>query len=117
MSINYPEDITLRISVKPADLEPLSSQLETKKLESQMSIGTGCVRVFTTSDRAGDIDFLRNVAQRLSGSLIIENAPPEVKQQFDAWGDLGNTASLMERIKQQLDPDRILSPGRFSANI
>ena len=36
---------------------------------------------------------------------------------FDAWGELGNTTTLMERIKQQLDPDHLLSPGRFSANI
>ncbi|HKO44731.1 MAG TPA: FAD-linked oxidase C-terminal domain-containing protein [Pyrinomonadaceae bacterium] len=117
MPMKRPEDIVLRISVKPADLEPLISELETRKLEFQISIGTGGIRVFSQSADTADIGALRSAANHLGGSLVIENAPPEVKQHFGAWGDLGNTTTLMERIKQQLDPDRLLSPGRFSANI
>ncbi len=118
VSMNYSEDITLRISVKPGDLETLFSALETShQIESQIGVGTGCIRAFTQRDNAGHINSFRVAAQRLGGALIIENAPAEVKQEFDAWGDLGNTATLMERIKQQLDPDHILSPGRFSGNI
>jgi glycolate oxidase subunit GlcD len=116
MPLKHSAHIILRISVKPADLKPLISELETRKLGLQISIGTGCVRVFAPSENTADISSLRAIAQRLGGSLIVENAPAPVKQ-FDAWGDLGNTTTLMERIKQQLDPDRILSPGRFSANI
>ena len=117
MPLKRPEDIVLRISVKPADLKPLISELETKELGWQISIGTGCVRVFAPSENNADISSLRSMAQHLGGSLIIENAPAQVKQQFDAWGELGNMTTLMERIKQQLDPDHILSPGRFNANI
>ena len=117
MPMKRPEDIILRISVKPADLEPLISDLENRKLEFHISIGTGCIRVFSPSADAVDIGSLRSAANQLGGSLVIENAPPEVKQQFGAWGDLGNTTTLMERIKQQLDPGHLLSPGRFSANI
>jgi glycolate oxidase FAD binding subunit len=118
VSTNYSEGIALRISVKPADLEKLFSELEAgHQIESQIGVGTGCVRVFMRPDNADDITSFRATAQRLGGSLIIENAQQEVKQQFGAWGDLGNTATLMERIKHQLDPDHILSPGRFSANI
>ena len=118
VSLNRSEDITLRASVQPADLEKLLAEVETgHQFETQTGIGTGCVRLFTPAANATGISSLRVAAQRLGGSLIIENAGPEVKQQFDAWGDLGNTAPLMERIKQQLDPDHLLSPGRFNANI
>ena len=117
MPLKRHEDTILRISVKPADLEPLISEMETEKLEFQISIGTGCIRVFSPSGQPVDIVSLRRAAQHAGGSLIIENAPAEVKQQYDAWGELGNTKTLMEGIKQQLDPDHILSPGRFSANI
>ncbi|HKO60261.1 MAG TPA: hypothetical protein VJV03_03800, partial [Pyrinomonadaceae bacterium] len=88
-----------------------------RRIETQIGVGTGCVRVFMSPDDAGDIVSFRVAAERLGGSLIIEKAPSEVKQQFDTWGELGNSATLMERIKYQLDPDGILSPGRFSANI
>jgi glycolate oxidase FAD binding subunit len=118
ISVNFSEDVTLRISVKPADLETLFSKLETgREIETQIGVGTGCVRVFMSPDNASDIGPFRVAAQYLSGSLIIEQAPEDVKQQFDAWGELGNIATLMKRIKHQLDPDGILSPGRFSANI
>jgi glycolate oxidase subunit GlcD len=57
---------------------------------------------------------LRGEAQTLGGSLVIESAPVEIKNSIDAWGDLGARGELMRRIKQQLDPDDTLSPGRFA---
>jgi FAD/FMN-containing dehydrogenase len=117
MPMKCPEDIHLRISVKPADLELLISELEGQKLKSQISVGTGYVRVFAPSENTADIGSLRAISQRLGGSLNVENAPTQVKLQVDAWGELGNTTTLMEQIKQQLDPDHLLSPGRFNANI
>jgi glycolate oxidase FAD binding subunit len=57
---------------------------------------------------------LRAEARSLGGSLIIEKAPVEIKSRIDAWGDPGSRGALMHRIKQQLDPDNILSPGRFA---
>ena len=111
------DDATLRFSVKPADLSLLMPSIETHKLESQISVGTGSGRLFCRPGQTVDIAALRTAANRLGGSLIIENAPDEVKQRSDAWGELGNTTTLMERIKQQLDPNHLLSPGRFNANI
>jgi hypothetical protein len=56
---------------------------------------------------------LRGQAETLGGSFVIETADPEVKSRIDAWG--GFTASgIMQRIKHQLDPHNIFSPGRFS---
>ena len=52
-------------------------------------------------------------AGNLGGSLILENAPVEIKREFDAWGDFGSAAALMKRLKQELDPQNVLSPGRF----
>ena len=56
---------------------------------------------------------LRGQAETLGGSFVIEKADPEVRSRMDAWG--GFTASgIMQRIKDQLDPHNIFSPGRFS---
>lgn len=117
MPMKHPQVTILRISTKPAGLELLISELESRKLEYQVSIGTGCIRVFSQFSQGADIGSLRRSANHLGGSLVIESAPAQIKKQFDAWGDLGSAKTLMEQIKQQLDPDHLLSPGRFSANI
>jgi hypothetical protein len=45
--------------------------------------------------------------------LIVEKAPVEVKRELDAWGSFGSAGELMSRIKQQMDPEDLWSPGRF----
>ncbi len=119
--LEFREDIISRISVRPADIESIISSLDTvengREGMWQASLGVGRVRVFSSAAAESDIGSLRTAAQRLGGSLIIEDAPAEIKQRLDAWGDLSGAARLMQRIKQQLDPNRNLSPGRFSAII
>jgi glycolate oxidase FAD binding subunit len=43
-------------------------------------------------------------------------APRTCKQQIDVWGEVGAVA-LMGRIKNQFDPQGVLSPGRFVAGL
>jgi glycolate oxidase FAD binding subunit len=81
-------------------------------------IGDGRVRVFDTLQRTTDqtvarLDELRAEAQLLGSALIIENAKTEIKNRIDAWGTSGSSAGVMQRVKQELDPHGILSPGRF----
>jgi FAD/FMN-containing dehydrogenase len=59
------------------------------------------------------LEQLRHKAQNFGGSLIIEKAPREIKNEFDAWGDFGSAAPLMRRVKSQLDPQNMFSPGRM----
>jgi len=61
------------------------------------------------------LERLRQRAQNLGGNLVVEKAPPEIKSEFDAWGDFGTASELMKRVKVQLDPENILSPGRMVA--
>jgi glycolate oxidase FAD binding subunit len=56
---------------------------------------------------------LRQIASELSASLMIEACPPTLKERIDVWGEPGPDFPLMRRIKEQLDPQAILSPGRF----
>ena len=61
------------------------------------------------------LERLREKAENLGGSLVLESAPGEIKNEFDAWGDFGSAVQLMKRVKQQLDPQNLWSPGRFFA--
>lgn len=60
---------------------------------------------------------LRTKAEALGGSLILEKAAAEIKAEFDSWGSMGTSFRLMTRVKNQLDPDNLLSPGRFVGGI
>jgi glycolate oxidase FAD binding subunit len=51
------------------------------------------------------------------GSLIVLGCPPEVKSEIDVWGTPGDALPLLRRVKAQLDPVGILSPGRFIGGI
>ena len=60
---------------------------------------------------------LRADAAAMGGTLFVERAPAIVKQQVDAWGEVGATTSLMRSIKAKFDPQSLLNPGRFVAGI
>jgi len=61
------------------------------------------------------LERLRQQAENLGGSLVLEKAPAEIKREFDAWGNFGAAGELMKRVKLQLEPKNLLSPGRFFA--
>jgi glycolate oxidase FAD binding subunit len=56
---------------------------------------------------------LRRAAASLEGTLVLKAASPALKERLDVWGDPGPDLVLMRRLKEQFDPQGILSPGRF----
>jgi len=81
-------------------------------------VGDGRLRVFARSpvyhqEAVRALERLRQTAEDRGGSLVLEQAPVEIKREFDAWGSFGSAGELMKRIKQQLDPQNVLSPGRI----
>ena len=60
-----------------------------------------------------ELKLLRDMAQSLGGSLIIESASTQTKTTIDPWGIHESSQALLKRIKDALDPDGLFSPGRF----
>ncbi|MFQ5663524.1 MAG: FAD-binding oxidoreductase [Terriglobia bacterium] len=54
-----------------------------------------------------------HAGKNLGGRVTIPWCPTEVKRDVNVWGPLGDDFSLMQKLKAQFDPDRILNPGRF----
>ena len=120
MPIRSADRTVWRIIVPPTEIaRMITSRHDEVETMWHASIAEGRVRMFATSDSSngkvmGLLNELRNEAESLGGSLILEQTPSEIKSKISAWGDLGSREELMRRIKQQLDPHGLLSPGRFA---
>lgn len=56
---------------------------------------------------------LRRFAEDGVGNVIVDRCPVDWKQDAPIWGAPRQDWKLMRKIKQKLDPDDILNPGRF----
>jgi glycolate oxidase FAD binding subunit len=65
---------------------------------------------------SGLVRSLRDAAGQLGGALVVLDAPAATKDALDVWGPV-EAIDLMRRVKEQLDPGRRLSPGRFVGGI
>ena len=63
------------------------------------------------------IERARAALAPLSGSLVLCAAPPEVRADLDPWGPPPPALGLMRAVKDRLDPDHRLAPGRFVGGI
>jgi glycolate oxidase FAD binding subunit len=62
------------------------------------------------------VEDVRAAAAEHGGSVVVLTAPPPVRDALDVWGPVPGL-DLMRRLKDQLDPDRRLAPGRFVGGI
>jgi glycolate oxidase FAD binding subunit len=59
---------------------------------------------------------LREWLESRGGSLVVAHLGATMEN-FDAWGDAGDTLPLMRAVKAQFDPKCTLNPGRFVGGI
>ncbi len=132
LPFRFQEDLVWRVGLRPADvgtfLEKLDKTGSSSNFEPmwQAGVGDGRVRVVDRRQQSenesgeientfiGRVEMLRANAQSLGSALTIENASTTIKNRVGNWGTLAPAADLMKRVKQQLDPSDILSPGRFA---
>lgn len=106
--------VVVRASVPPAAVAPLC--------EAFADAGAGVTAyptvgiVYGAWDGAPPAEALLTLRQRCvqaDGALVLERAPVDLKRRVDVWGPPRNDFALMRRIKEQLDQQRVLNPGRY----
>lgn len=109
----------VRMSWLPAALSDVLALVEeigdsrgSLELVARAAVGTGLVRL------DGGVDWQASTVERLRERtallrhVTIQDAPPDVKAQVDAWGPAGPAAPVLSAIKRALDPAGILNAGR-----
>ena len=82
------------------------------ELSGRAAIGSGLVRV------EGELREQRRVVEQMRARddlfrhVVVLRASPELKQQVDVWGSLGDAAVVGAAVKNAFDPHGILNAGR-----
>jgi glycolate oxidase FAD binding subunit len=109
----------LKVSVLPTELSTtltLIEQLAGKRgYRAAGRAGAGVFQLYIIGDvqlQKRVVDGLRGALPAGRGSAVIVKSPPELRNDVDVWGPIGDGLALMKSVKQQFDPNGVLSPGR-----
>ncbi|HEU5259029.1 MAG TPA: FAD-binding oxidoreductase [Vicinamibacterales bacterium] len=93
-------------------VEELRKTVADAELIGRAALGAGLLRI------DADVLVQRNVVERMRSRndlfrhVVVLRADPQLKQQLDVWGPLGDAGSIGASVKHALDPNGILNAGR-----
>ena len=122
------ESVIAKLNLKRTGIAEFAAQVMdaswARDVQIMALLGSGILylRIPVTSDTdfkvlANTLTQLRQSAAEVRGNLIVETAPPELKQHIDVWGPVGDTLGLMKQVKDRFDAGGLLNPGRFVSGI
>ena len=132
LPLRFSEELVCRVGLRPADVGNFLTALKETYISNKgaelmwhAGLGDGRIRFVDRGDHkqnklneieaaaSARLETLSTKAQVLGGMLIIEHAATEIKKRASVWNQPVTMSGLMQRVKQQLDPHDIFSPGRF----
>ncbi|HET7531154.1 MAG TPA: FAD-binding oxidoreductase [Mycobacteriales bacterium] len=108
--------VTHRLSALSAALDAVRRRLPQSRVRAHAGSGVLYAGWPAGGDVAPAIEGLRADAADHDGTVVVVDAPADVKRTLDVWGPVRGLA-VMHRIKEQFDPERRMSPGRFVGGI
>jgi glycolate oxidase FAD binding subunit len=115
------EKITCKIGLVPTAAVDLLTKVDrmpsTQKYIS-IDLSSGLGKLYLSGETSvTNLTELRAFCQNNRGFLTVLEGSIELKQKFDPWGYMGNSISIMQKIKQKFDPQNILNPNSFVGGI
>ena len=126
LTLSIRKNLVWRVGLRPADVPTFLANVDEADARNgssealwQASIADGRIRVINRpqlnengsatieDDSFGSLESHRDRAQSLGCRLIIEHADAETRDRVNTWRTFDGAYSIMQRIKQQLDPDSI----------
>jgi glycolate oxidase FAD binding subunit len=104
----------VRASVSQSKLYPLLSAYAEVASFVAAYPSSGVAHV-VLKDRAtgADVTSLRKRCVDAGGALVIECGPLDLRRSAGVWGEPRSDFALMQSLKAEFDPKRLLNPGRF----
>ena len=119
-SENESRTVIVQVNLKRTDIAEFAENVLTNNAEMLALLGSGVLylKMEQVERLAETLATLRERVVAAHGNLIIESAPPELKQQLDVWGPVPPRArNLMQQLKARFDERNLLNPGRFVSGI
>jgi glycolate oxidase FAD binding subunit len=128
-SLRIGSPVSVKLAALPGQLEAIGSDvvplleggLDKLGFAWYATLGLGFVSghaIATDPEKsAGAVSSARAALERLGGSLVLQAAPPFVRERVPVWGTPPPALALMKSLKQRMDPGRCLAPGRFVGGI
>lgn len=131
-------DLTIRVAGPPtkwanliASVEQLVSEIQVDNNQSgneaamevaeswSVTVGVGRLFLRNVSDESAIriVSRLRALVTEFHGSVVIEHGSASLRKRIDPYGATDGARILFERIKNQIDPGRMLLPGTFAGGI
>jgi len=118
--IEAPDDVWARIAALPADA-PLSLRAvwptaEALELYPQRAVwypGVDVMHVMDDEIEPDQLRSLRAAVEAVSGALVVERAPADLRRAVGTWGTPRVPAVISERLRSAFDPNGVLAPGRM----
>jgi glycolate oxidase FAD binding subunit len=109
--------ITHRLSALSSAVDVVRRRLPGCRVAAHAGSGVLHVGVaHDATDIAAAVEQLRRDVAAHDGSVVVVEAPRDVKESLDVWGPVRGL-EVMRRVKEQFDPDGRMSPGRFVGGI
>jgi FAD/FMN-containing dehydrogenase len=118
LKLNYPLSCYRRV-LELAESDEIRDHVS---LASYTHAGSGVTRIYLAAEESNKSRLARTVewterllthVSEIGGNLVVEHAGPELKKHLPVWGALRDDVKVMHWVKRALDPEGILSPGRF----
>ena len=119
-SENDSRTVIVQVNLKRTDIAEFAENVLTNNAEMLALLGSGVLylKMEQVERLAETLATLRERVVAAHGNLIIESAPPELKQQLDVWGPVApRSRNLMQQLKARFDERNLLNPGRFVSGI
>ncbi|MFN0073298.1 MAG: FAD-binding oxidoreductase [Chloroflexota bacterium] len=124
---SWSASVLLKVSVLPTEIAPtveraiaLGNQREWATEAVIHAHGLGSITWYAGEGHAGMVESIQELRSSLvprGGTVVVLDAPPDVKRELDVWGPAGDAVPLMRRVKAELDPQATLNPGRLIGGI
>ncbi len=113
------DPLTFEANLRPSRCMEFADRATKLNVAVQVHAGSGLVigqlpeEAATIEQTSSILNELRTLARSASGNLVVLHCDPEWKSSMPMCGDPEPSWPLMRQLKQKLDPQGLLNPGRF----